>query len=95
MSRFVLANDTAAAVKEAFRQRPHFVESAPGFVRLDVLSPEGDPHEIWLITYWVNRHDFEIWHRSHLYKDCHAGIPKGIKLIPGKTSLTFFEHVTS
>lgn len=95
LSKFVLANDTAPAVKEAFRQRPHTVESASGFVRMDVISPETDPQEIWLITYWNTRQHFDEWHRSHLYKECHAGIPKGIKLVASRTSLTFFEYVAS
>jgi hypothetical protein len=50
LSKFVIANDTSPAVKNAFRQRPHLVEAATGFVRLDVLSPEDNPNEIWLIT---------------------------------------------
>jgi heme oxygenase (mycobilin-producing) len=95
LSKFVIANDTSAAVKNAFCQRPHLVESAAGFVRLDVLSPEKDPNEIWLITYWATRDNFEEWHRSHLYRESHSGIPKGLKLVPKTTSLTFFEHVAS
>jgi heme oxygenase (mycobilin-producing) len=95
LSKFVIANDTSPAVKNAFRQRPHLVEAATGFVRLDVLSPEDNPNEIWLITYWSTRADFEEWHRSHLYRESHIGIPKGLKLVPKSTSLTFFEHVAS
>jgi heme-degrading monooxygenase HmoA len=95
LSKFVLANDTAPAVKEAFRQRPHAVESASGFVRMDVISPEIDPREIWLITYWTSREHFDAWHRSHLYRESHSGIPKGIKLVARKTSLMFFEYVGS
>jgi heme-degrading monooxygenase HmoA len=95
LSKFVIANDMAIAVKQAFRNRPHSVESAPGFVRLDVLSPEGNLNEIWLITYWSTRNDFEEWHKSHLYRESHSGIPKGLKLVPKATSLIFFEHVSS
>jgi heme-degrading monooxygenase HmoA len=95
LSKFVIANDTSPAVKDAFRERPHLVEAAPGFVRLDVLSPEDNPNEIWLITYWSARASFEEWHRSHLYRESHSGIPKGLKLVPKSTSLTFFEHVAS
>jgi len=92
LSKFVIANDMAIAVKQAFRNRPHSVESAPGF---DVLSPEGNLNEIWLITYWSTRKDFEEWHKSHLYRESHSGIPKGLKLVPKATSLIFFEHVSS
>lgn len=95
LSKFVIANDMTTAVKEAFRNRPHSVESAPGFIRLDVLSPEENPKEIWLITYWATRRDFEEWHKSHLYRESHSGIPKGLKLVPKSANLTFFEYVTS
>jgi heme-degrading monooxygenase HmoA len=95
LSKFVIANDMAAAVKQAFCNRPHAVDSAPGFVRLDVLSPEENPREIWLITYWQTRKNFEDWHQSHLYRESHAGIPKGLKLVPKSSSLSFFEHVAS
>lgn len=95
LSKFVIANEMALAVKQAFRNRPHAVESAPGFVRLDVLSPEENPKEIWLITYWSTRKHFEEWHKSHLYRESHSGIPKGLKLVPKSTNLIFFEHVAS
>lgn len=95
ISKFTIANDMAADVKAAFRNRPHTVENAAGFVRLDVLSPEADPQEIWLITYWHDRSSFETWHHSHLYHDSHAGIPKGLKLVPKSAKLTFFEYVAS
>ena len=95
LSKFVVANDMSTAVKQAFRDRPHAVESASGFVRLDVLSPEENLNEIWLITYWSTRKNFEEWHKSHLYRESHSGIPKGLKLVPKGTSLIFFEHVSS
>lgn len=95
LSKFVIANEMAADVKQAFRNRPHAVESASGFVRLDVLSPEENPKEIWLITYWSSRKHFEQWHKSHLYRESHSGIPKGLKLVPKSANLIFFEHVAS
>jgi heme oxygenase (mycobilin-producing) len=95
LSKFIIANDMATAVKEAFRNRPHAVDAVPGFVRLDVLCPEENPKEIWLITYWSTRKHFEDWHRSHLYRQSHAGIPKGLKLVPKSSNLSFFEHVAS
>jgi heme-degrading monooxygenase HmoA len=95
LSKFTVANDMAPAVKEAFRHRPHLVESAQGFVRLDVLSPEENPNELWLLTYWTRREDFQQWHRSHLYHECHRSLPKGLRLVAKSTSLSSFEYVTS
>ncbi len=95
LSKFVIANEMTDAIKEAFQSRPHKVESAAGFVRLDVLSPEENPKEIWLITYWCDRESFETWHKSHLYRDSHSYIPKGLKLVPGSSKISFLEHVAS
>ena len=52
LSRFVVANGMIDEVKAAFRNRPHLVEEAPGFVRMEVLSPLDRPEEVWLMTYW-------------------------------------------
>lgn len=95
LSKFVVANDKTAEVKEAFRNRPHLVDGQPGFVRMDVFSPLERPEEIWLVTFWTDAASFDLWHHSHLYHDSHKGIPKGLKLVPGETSIRRFEHVAS
>lgn len=95
LSRFTIANEMAGEVKEAFVNRPGLVEAAPGFVRLDVISPVDDPQEVWLLTYWEDEASFRAWHHSHLYRDSHSGIPKGLKLVPRSASLRYFEHVSS
>ncbi|MEO8452109.1 MAG: antibiotic biosynthesis monooxygenase [Gemmatimonadota bacterium] len=93
LSKFVIANGLTAEVKAAFRQRPHLVNSAEGFVRMEVLSPLDRPEEIWLITHWTDAHAFDRWHHSHSYRQSHQGIPKGLKLVRGQTELQRFEHV--
>lgn len=95
LSQFVVANGTTQQVKSAFANRPHLVDSAPGFLRLEVLSPHDNPDEIWLITYWTDEAHYMAWHRSHLYHESHKGIPKGLKLVPKSTKIRSFEHVAS
>ena len=95
MSRFRIANGMAAAVCEAFRNRPHLADDAPGFIRMDVMSGKACPEEIRLITYWTDEESYRAWHHSHLYHDSHAGIPKGLKLVPGSVSIELFDHITS
>ena len=51
LSKFTVANSMSEQVKHAFRQCPHLVDSALGFVRLDIISPTDNSDEIWLITY--------------------------------------------
>ncbi len=94
LSRFTVARMTNE-VKQAFQQRPHCVENATGFVRMEVLSPCDAPDEIWLITYWDNEASYRTWHRSHLYQESHRGIPKGLRLVPSSVSIRFFEHIAS
>ena len=94
LSRFTVAYKTDQ-VKQAFQQRPHRVDDAIGFLRMEVLSPCDAPNEIWLITYWKDESSYRTWHRSHLYQESHRGIPKGLRLVPKSISMRFFEHVAS
>lgn len=95
ISRFRVRNGMESAVADAFRGRPHLVEEAPGFVRMDVLSPAEEPSEFWLVTYWTDEESFRFWHRSHEFRDSHSYIPKGLKLDPSATELRGFRYVAS
>jgi heme oxygenase (mycobilin-producing) len=95
LSRFTVANDMTAQVKEAFINRPHLVESAAGFLRMEVISPRDEPDEIWLLTYWSDEASYRLWHSSHTYRESHEGIPKGLKLVRGSAAVRFFEYVCS
>jgi heme-degrading monooxygenase HmoA len=95
LSQFRVAGDMAGAVKTAFLERPHLVDSASGFIRMEVLSPREQPDEIWLFTYWEDEESYRTWHRSHQYKEAHHGIPKGMKLVPKCTSIRFLDHVAN
>ena len=95
LSRFVVANGMEGEVKRAFNERPHLVDSAPGYVRMDVISPLDRPAEVWLITYWRDEESFRVWHRSHEYRESHRGIPRGLKLVPGSAEVRHFEYVSS
>lgn len=95
LSKFVVANGMETEVKAAFRARPHLVDSADGFVRMNVLSPKDRLSEIWLVTYWKDEESFRRWHKSHMYHESHKGIPKGLKLIPSETEMRYFDLVSS
>jgi heme-degrading monooxygenase HmoA len=95
LSRFTVVNGMEAEVRRAFVERPGLVERAPGFVRMEVLTPLDDPREFWLLTWWSDEASFESWHRSHLHHESHRGIPKGLKLDPKSTRVRTFEHVCS
>lgn len=95
LSKFVVGNGLTKEVKEAFIQRPHLVDDVPGYIKLDVISPVKNPDEIWLITYWTDEESYKVWHKSHKYHHSHAGIPKGLRLVPGSAEISFFEHIAS
>ena len=82
-------------VKQAFRERPHLVDEVTGFVRMEVMCPHDVPNEIWLLTFWTDEESYRAWHKSHLYRDAHKGIPKGLKIVPKSVSFRFFEHIAS
>ncbi len=90
MSRFTVKNGMEAQVREAFRQRPHYVDSAPGFIRMEVMNPEDKPEEFVLVTHWQDKASWEVWYRGHTYREAHQGIPKGLKLVPQATEISFF-----
>jgi heme-degrading monooxygenase HmoA len=91
LSCFTIANDKSAEVQAAFRQRPHLVDSAPGYLGMEVMSPIDSRAEIWLVTRWCDEQSYRNWHRSHDYHESHKGIPKGLKLVPGSAKVRLFE----
>ena len=76
LSRFVIANGMIAEVKAAFRNRPHLVDGASGYHRMEVISPVDHPTEIWLLTFWTDEASFHTWHHSHMYHESHREFPK-------------------
>ena len=93
VSKFRVANGLTGEVRDAFVSRPHLVDGAAGFVRMEVLSPLDDRDEFWLLTYWTDEASFHTWQASHMYRDSHAGIPRGLKLDPAATQVRFFEKI--
>ncbi len=95
MSKFVVVNDMSNQVREAFQNRPGLVDSAEGFIRMEVLNPEDNPDEFWLVTYWQASEDWHEWYHGHQYKASHSGIPKGLKLDPEATMIRTFNCIAS
>jgi heme-degrading monooxygenase HmoA len=91
LSRFTIANDTSDAVRAAFRERPHLVDAAPGYLGMEVMSPVDSQAEIWLLTRWTDEQSYRSWHRSHEYHESHKAIPNGLRLVPGSAQVRLFE----
>src|SRR5690242_16505136 len=93
ISRFTVANGLTDEVKDAFLRRPHLVDSAPGFIRMEVLNAQDhDGAEFLLLTYWTDADAFHDWHDHHRHES-HAAIPKGLRLVPGSAEVRYFERV--
>jgi heme oxygenase (mycobilin-producing) len=92
LSRFTVTNGMTAQVKEAFMQRPHLVDRAPGFVRMEVWNAQDTDAEFWLVTYWADEHSFHDWHTHHRHES-HARMPQGLKLVPGSAEVRYFQQV--
>jgi heme-degrading monooxygenase HmoA len=91
LSRFTIANDMSEDVRLAFRNRPHLVDGADGFLGMEVMSPVDSPAEVWLVTRWRDEQAYRERHKGHLYHDSHKGIPKGLKLVRGSASVKLFD----
>jgi heme-degrading monooxygenase HmoA len=90
-SRFRVANGTERAVEAAFLNRPHLVDAAEGFLRMDVFKDEDDTAVFHLFTYWRDTNSFRAWHRSGAHHESHRFIPKGLKLDPRYTQILTME----
>jgi heme-degrading monooxygenase HmoA len=91
LSRFTIANDMVEEMRSAFGRRPHLVDSAPGFLGMEIMSPVDRAAEMWLVTRWSDEQSYRAWHRGHEYHEAHKGIPRGLKLVPGSASVTLLE----
>jgi len=88
ISRFRVRNGMEEEVRQAFLNRPRFVEKVPGFLGLDVLTDAADPSVFLLLTRWSDEESFSAWHSSEAHHESHVFMPKGLKLDPKFTVLT-------
>ena len=94
VSRFTVINGMEAEVRAAFVNRPHLVENAPGFLRLEVFSSSEKPVEFWLMTYWETEQHFREWHKHHRHES-HQLMPKGLKLDASGTEVLVLDYIAS
>jgi hypothetical protein len=60
---------------------------------MEVFSGSGDPSIFLLVTRWSDIESYRIWHGSEAHKLSHSGIPKGLRLDPAYTKLTFLREI--
>ena len=96
VSRFEVANGLSEAVKGAFSERPHLVDAASGFRRMEVLSPLENPAEIWLLTWMGSRRaSTPGTQQPRVPRRAPRASRRGLKLRPQRTLVQFFASVAS
>ena len=89
VSRFRVANGMEDTVRQAFIDRPHRVDHAPGFLSVEALTDRDDPTIFYLVTRWTDHAAFEEWYGSDEHDRSHALIPQGLKLDAGWTQVRY------
>ncbi len=93
VSRFRVANDMEAQVREAFINRPGFVDSATGFLGMETYTDKTDQTIFYLVTRWSDQDSFHTWHHSKAHHESHRFIPKGLKLDGSYTQVIELERI--
>jgi|GEM_PF-797847 len=93
ISRFKVANGMEGEVREAFLNRPGFVDSAKGFLGMETYTAKTDASIFYLVTRWSDQDSFHTWHHSKDHHESHRFIPKGLKLDGSYTEVTELERI--
>lgn len=93
ISRFKVVNGLEQEVKEAFFNRPHLVDKAPGFLGMETFTEALDPTIFYLLTRWTDSASFARWHSGPAHRISHNGIPKGLKLDPSFTEVLVLDRL--
>jgi heme-degrading monooxygenase HmoA len=94
MSRFRVINGMEADVERAFREPPHLVDAAPGFLGLETLVDDRDPRVFYLVTRWSDIESFRSWHGGAAHRESHKFIPRGLRLDPAYTAVWYMRKVS-
>ncbi len=78
MSRLSVPPARAAELVAAFRRRAGLVDSADGFVDLQVWQSDRDPGELVMVSRWDSRAHFTAYMRSREHQVSHDRIDPGL-----------------
>ena len=84
LSRLSIAPERAYELVAAFRRRAHLVDTADGFVDLQVWQSDRDEGEVIMVSRWRDRDAFKAYMRSEAHAISHRridpGLERGIRL---------------
>src|SRR5215212_6766251 len=78
MSRLRVPQERASELVAAFRRRAHLVDSADGFVDLEVWHSDRDAGELVMVSRWRDRDAFKAYMKSDAHRTSHARIDPGL-----------------
>ena len=90
-NRIPVAKGYEKAFEERFGKRLRLVESAPGFLRNEILRPIRGDHYVVLV-YWETREAFEAWSQSDAFRQAHAEHPPA-QMFSGPNVLEIYEVI--
>jgi heme oxygenase (mycobilin-producing) len=74
VSRLRVPAERTPELVAAFRRRAHLVDSAPGFLDLQVWQSDRDRTELMMVSRWQDRAAFTAYMRSPAHRASHARI---------------------
>ncbi len=75
-NRLFVADEYADQFVERFRDSMGKVESQPGFVKFELLTPANPDTDSYISqTYWESMEDFQAWTDSDAFADAHDDHP--------------------
>ena len=74
VSRLRVEEARAPELVKAFRRRAHLVDSADGFVDLQVWQSDRDPGELVMVSRWRDREAFKAYMKSEDHRVSHDRI---------------------
>ena len=79
MSRLRVRPERAEDLVHAFRRRAHLVDTADGFLDLQVWQSDRDPEEVLMVSRWRDRDAFRTYMRSEAHAVSHARIDPALQ----------------
>jgi heme-degrading monooxygenase HmoA len=79
VSRLRVAESRSEQLVAAFRGRAHLVDTADGFVDLQVWRSDRDAEEVLMVSRWRDRAAFTAYMRSEQHRESHARIDPTLK----------------
>jgi heme-degrading monooxygenase HmoA len=81
MSRLRLPEAHVPELLQAFKDRAGLVDSAEGFINLEVWHSDRDAEEVIMVSRWAERAAFTSYMRSSEHQASHDRIPPALKAL--------------